>query len=119
MTTITDEPTKTTPLLNTDRARRLLNEEGLVGVITSTLENSFYFSGVWNFGHELFPYNAESYVVLNADDVGSGTIVTSVGEVDIALAGNDTLKGIVTYGAFVRVAPNGVEFTEDEERIKA
>jgi Xaa-Pro dipeptidase len=112
------ETSSETPLLNAPRARNLLREATLDGVITSTLENSFYFSGIWNFGYELFPYNAEAYVVVNADDVAAGTVVTSVGEADIALAANPTLTGIVTYGAFSRVAPPGVQLTVDEERVK-
>ncbi len=119
--TITPEAktSSATPLLNSDRARNLLLESELDGIVTATLENSFYLSGVWNFGQELFPYNAESYVVANVDDVAAGTVITSVGEADIALAANTTLKGILTYGAFSRVAPDGVSLTADEERIKA
>src|SRR5207244_4074740 len=43
----------TTPLINTERARDLLAAEGLDGLITATLENSFYFSGIWNIAHEI------------------------------------------------------------------
>ena len=118
--TITREavPSSATPLLNSGRARSLLLESGFDGVVTSTLENTFYFSGVWNFGYELFPYSAEAYVVANADEVAAGTVVTSVGEADIALAANPTIKGILTYGAFSRVVPDDASLTRDEERIK-
>lgn len=108
-----------TPLTNTDRARRLLTESGLDGVVTATLENTFYLSGVWNFGHELFPYNAESYVVANADDVAAGTLITSVGEADLALSANDALTGIRTYGSFFRVPAQDAVLTPDETRLKA
>lgn len=107
------------PLMNIQRAHDLLREEGLDGIVTATLENTFYFSGVWNFGHELFPYSAESYVVVNADDVAGGTIVTSMGEADLTLAANATLKGALAYGSFFRVAPPGVALNADEEKIKA
>ncbi len=119
MTTIDTTTASATPLLNSARARALLLEEGLDGIVTATLENTFYFSGVWNFGHELFPYNAESYVVANADDVGAGTIVTSLGEADLALAANPSMRGALAYGSFFRVAPEGVALTPDEEKIRA
>ncbi len=119
MTTIDTTTASATPLLNSARARALLLEEGLDGIVTATLENTFYFSGVWNFGHELFPYNAESYVVANADDVGAGTIVTSLGEADLALAANASMRGALAYGSFFRVAPEGVALTPDEEKIRA
>jgi Xaa-Pro dipeptidase len=106
-------------LINTQRAHDLLLQEGLDGIVAATLENIFYLSGVWNFGHELFPYSAESYVVAHADDVAAGTMITSMGEADMALAGNSTLKGTLAYGSFFRVAPPGVALNSDEERIKA
>jgi Xaa-Pro aminopeptidase len=107
------------PLINVRRARDLLLSEGLDGVVTATLENTFYFSGVWNFAHELFPYNAESYVVVSADDVSAGTIVTSLGEADLALTANPTLRNRRAWGSFFRVAPEGVELDADEARISA
>ncbi len=106
-------------LINAQRARDLLLQDGLDGIVAATLENIFYFSGVWNFGHELFPYTAESYVVANADDVAAGTIIMSMGEADMMLAGNSTLKTALVYGSFFRVAPPGVTLDSDEERVKA
>jgi Xaa-Pro dipeptidase len=118
--TITDTTAASaTPLLNVERARTLLREASLDGLITATLENTFYFSGVWNFGYELFPYNAEAYVVTNADEPAAGTIITSMGEADLALAANPSIKDALAYGSFFRVAPEGVALTEDEEKIRA
>jgi Xaa-Pro dipeptidase len=119
--TIAQEPqvSSATPLLNSHRARTLALDSGFDGIVTATLENNFYLSGVWNFGFELFPYNAEAYVVANADNVGAGTVITSVAEADITLAANPTVKGILTYGAFSRVAPNGASLDASEERLKA
>ena len=107
------------PLINRKRVHDLLAADGLDGLVTATLENSFYFSGVWNFAHELFPYIAESYVVVAADDVTAGTMVTSMGEADLALMANPTIRNALTWGSFFRVAPDGAELNDDEARIAA
>lgn len=109
----------TAPLINVQRARDLLVSEGLDGVVTATLENTFYFSGVWNFAHELFPYSAESYAVVSANDVAAGTMVTSLGEADLTLTANPSIRNAVVWGSFFRVAPDGIELNEDEARISA
>jgi Xaa-Pro aminopeptidase len=108
-----------TPLINTQRARDLLAADGLDGLITATLENSFYFSGVWNLAHEVFPYMGEAYVVVSADDVTAGSMVTSMGEADLALMANPTMRNSHAWGSFFRVAPEGVQLNADEARIAA
>jgi Xaa-Pro dipeptidase len=108
-----------TPLINTERVRELLAAEGLEGLITATLENSFYFSGIWNIAHEIFPHMGEAYVVVSADDVGAGSVVTSMGEADLALMANPTIRSAFAWGSFFRVAPDGVQLTDDEARIAA
>ena len=118
---IAPERTESTaaPLINTQRVRDLLAADGLDGLITATLENTFYFSGVWNFAHELFPYMGESYVVVAAEDVTAGSMVTSMGEADLALMANPTIRNAHAWGSFFRVAPEGVELNADEARIAA
>ena len=119
MSTMTEQSVvDQSPLMNKSRAERLMAEAGLNGLVTATLENGFYFSGIWNFGQELFPYATESYVVVPAEDAAAGTVVLSVGEADLILSSNPTLKGLKTYGKFVRVAPEGARLTPDEERVK-
>ena len=119
MSTMTEQSVvDQSPLMNKSRAERLMAEAGLSGLVTATLENGFYFSGIWNFGQELFPYATESYVVVPADDAAAGTVVLSVGEADLILSSNPTLKGLKTYGKFVRVAPDEAQLTPDEQRVK-
>jgi Xaa-Pro aminopeptidase len=108
-----------TPLINNERARDLLAAEGLDGLITATLENSFYFSGVWNIAHEIFPHMGEAYVVVSGEDVTAGSVVTSMGEADLALMANPTIRNAFAWGSFFRVAPDGVELNGDEARIAA
>jgi len=106
-------------LLNEERARRLMEEEGVDGLVSSTLENGLYMTGVWNIGQELFPHDTEAYVVARRDDVTRPVMVTSVGDADLTLTASCTLRDVVTYGRFYREVLSGSMLSADEERIKA
>lgn len=105
-------------LLNAERARTVLEDEGIDGVVSSTLENNFYLSGVWLLGQELFPHDGEAYVVAGADRPEAGIMVTSIGEADLTVGANDTIEDVVTFGTFFREFIPGTELTADEERIR-
>jgi Xaa-Pro aminopeptidase len=106
-------------LANVDRARRILREEGVDGVVSSTLENNFYLTGVWNVLHEHFQYDTQSYVVAPAENVAAGVMVTSVGEADLALAAYSSIKDNITFGTFFREVPADAQLTAEELLIKA
>lgn len=105
-------------LLNVSRATAVLRAEGVDGLIASTLENNFYLSGVWDDGQELFPLDAEFYVVTTADTPDRGTIVCSIGAADLTLSGYGTLTAPETFGTFFRDIVPGVTLNDDERRIQ-
>jgi Xaa-Pro aminopeptidase len=106
-------------LANVDRARRILRDEGIDGVISSTLENNFYLTGVWNVIYEHFQYDTQSYVVASSDNVAGGIMVTSVGEADLALAAYSSIADNITFGKFFREVRPEAQLSQDELRIKA
>ena len=105
--------------MNVDRAQALLAREGLDGLISSSVENNFYLSGIWFMGQQLFPYDAESYVVASSDQPENGVVVTSIGGADLALTANEGVKGPITFGTFFRDVVDGLELTEDEAKLRA
>lgn len=105
-------------LLNIDRSRQLLREEGFDGVISSTVENNYYLSGVWFQGQELFPHDGESYVVATTDRPEAGTVVTSIGGADEALTAYETVRDVITFGTFFRQISPGVALDADEQRVR-
>jgi len=107
------------PLMNVDRARAILTREGLDGIISSSVENNFYLSGVWNSGQQLFPYDGESYVVATNDQPDEGVVVTSIGGADLALTANEGVKGPITFGTFFRDVMDGLELTDNEAKLRA
>lgn len=105
--------------MNTERARALLRAEGIDGMVATTLENNYYLSGVWFLGQEMFPRDAEAYVVATADRPDGGTIVSSIGEADLTLDASPTIADVRTFGTFFRDVIPDVELTEDEQRVRA
>jgi Xaa-Pro aminopeptidase len=106
-------------LMNVERTRTILASEQLDGVIASSLENYFYFSGIWNFGFEMFPHTAEAYVVARSDEPTRGTIVSSVGEADLTLDAYESISGVRTFGSFFRAAPTGAQLDSREAHVQA
>ena len=104
-------------LLNVDRTTRLLKEAGVDGLVSSTLENNYYLSGVWFLGQELFPLDGEAYVVTTADQPAGGTIACSIGGADEALAANEQVTDVVTWGTFYREYDGNAPLDPDEQRI--
>jgi Xaa-Pro dipeptidase len=95
--------------MNVAQARAVMERENLDGIVASTLENSFYLSGIWNLGQELFPHDTQAYVVATREQPDAGVLAVSVGEADLTLEAYPTLRGAVTYGTFFRELPDGVE----------
>ena len=90
---------------------------GVDGIISATLENNFYLSGVWDDGQELFPLDGEFYAVATADAPEAGIVVCSIGAADLTLGGYPTLKDVVTFGTFFRDMVDGVSLNADEQRV--
>lgn len=105
--------------INVERASRLMAEEGVDVVISSTLENNFYFGGFWIDGQELFPLDSESYTVVPQDKPDAGIVVCSIGSADLTLGGYPTLGGVETFGTFFRDIIPGIELDADEIAVSA
>ena len=103
--------------MNAERASALMRRDGIDGLVSATLENNFYLSGVWVDGQELFPLDSESYVVTTADRPDEGVVVCSIGSADLTLGGYPTLGGVTTFGTFFRDIGEGAELDRDEQRV--
>ncbi|MCL1897509.1 MAG: Xaa-Pro peptidase family protein [Micrococcales bacterium] len=106
-------------LINSARASALMNAEGVDGIVSATLENNFYLAGAYLEMQEMFPRDAESYVVATAAKPEAGTVVCSIGGADLVDAGYPTVTEAVTFGTFFRDIVDGVPLDPDEERVKA
>ncbi|MCL2781331.1 MAG: Xaa-Pro peptidase family protein [Actinomycetia bacterium] len=105
-------------LINTSRATALMNADGVDGIVSATLENNLYLSGVYVDAQYMFPRDSEYYVVASADKPEAGTIVCSIGEADLTLIGHPTIADVVTFGTFFRDIVDGPELDADERRVR-
>lgn len=105
-------------LINTSRATELMRQTGVDAVVSATLENNFYLSGVYLDSQYLFPHDAEYYVVAPAARPEAGVIVSLIGEADLAVVANPTIQGVVTFGTFFRDIVDGVELDDDERLVR-
>jgi Xaa-Pro aminopeptidase len=106
-------------LLNAARATDLMRQEGVDAIVSATIENNFYLCGVYLDSQYLFPHDAEFYVVAPAMEPEAGIIVSSIGEADLAAVANPSIQDVVTFGTFFRDILDGIEFDEQEERVRA
>ena len=81
-------------LLNVARAKSIMDAEGVDAVVASTVENNYYLTGVWALGQEMFPRDAEFYSIAPAAAPEAGVIVSSIGEADLTLLANKTIRGV-------------------------
>jgi Xaa-Pro aminopeptidase len=104
-------------LLNAARATALMAEDGVDAIVSATLENNLCLCGVYLDAQYLFPRDSEFYVVATADAPEAGIIVSSIGEADLTLIANPTVKDVVTFGTFFRDILDGIPLDEDEEEV--
>jgi Xaa-Pro dipeptidase len=104
-------------LLNASRASALMAEDGVDAIVSATLENNFYLSGIYLDAQYLFPRDSEFYVVAPAARPEAGVIVSSIGEADLTLIANPTISGVVTFGTFFRDILDGIPLDADEEQV--
>ena len=106
-------------LINQDRLQRKMDEEGLDGIVATTLANVFYLTGVLSDGLELFPYEHQSYAVITRDRPTEAYLVASSGFANQAWMAYETLKGVITFGKFYRPGPFiDTTLTEKEEWLR-
>jgi Xaa-Pro dipeptidase len=105
-------------LLNAPRATELMRQEGVDAIVSATLENNFYLSGIYLDAQYMFPRDSEFYVVAPVDAPEAGTIVSSIGEADLTLVANPTIRDVVTFGTFFRDIVDDVPLDPDEQRVR-
>jgi Xaa-Pro aminopeptidase len=104
-------------LLNVERASRLMDENGLDGLLASAPANVYYLSGLWNTGMALSPLEPSSYVLVSRDSLSQPVVVVFTGDMDTAVECGPEAR-IINYGTFAKYVAEGVELTPLEARLK-
>lgn len=103
------------------RSRRLarhLDEAGLDALVATSAENVLYLTGISSVGGQNHPYSSRALAVVTRDRPDAPYFASSRGDVDQFLDATTALSGVVAYGTFHRVLPDGLELTPREERFK-
>jgi len=104
-------------LVNVERAQRLMEEEGLDGLVATTAPNVYYLSGLWSRSLFMWPGEAQVYAVAAGDRLSQRAVVASTGDMDTALECFPGVE-IINYGPFNRYVAEGVQLTPEETRLK-
>jgi len=104
-------------LVNIKRLQKRMDEEGLDGVVATTLPNIHYFAGFWSLALSGFP-GGQCYAVITRDEPMKPIVVTSTVELDQVQDGFP-VKDVVRFGTFYREGPfMNVDMTPDEVWLK-
>ncbi|MEV0980902.1 Xaa-Pro peptidase family protein [Streptomyces sp. NPDC049915] len=100
------------------RLARLMDEAGLDVLVATSAENVLYLTGISSVGGQNHPYASRALAVVTRERPDAPYFASSRGDVDQFLDATTALSGVVAYGAFHRVLPEGLELSAREERFK-
>lgn len=106
-------------LVNVERLQAKMDEEGLDGIVATTLPNVHYFAGFWSLALSGFPYSGQCYAIVTRDQPDRPVVVSSTVELDQVQDGFP-VRDTVNFGTFYREGPfDDVELTDEELQLKA
>ena len=108
-----------TCLYDPARVRRLLSEAGVDAVLGTTLENVYYFSGVWSENFEILPRRTQLFVLVDVDNVQRPKLISGVDEAaNIYDAIGDELE-IYYAGQFFRYVDEQSDLSELSRYVRS
>lgn len=105
-------------LLNQERAAVVMDEQGLDALLATTLENLFYFSGLWSENFIVTPRLAQGYALVTRENLGEPIVITGVGDAAAFLESCPQGARVVLYGSFFRYETPGVTLQALEQGVK-
>lgn len=104
-------------LVNVERLQAKMDEDGLDGLVVTTLPNVLYFAGFYSVALSGFPYDGQCYAVITRDAPDKPVVVTSTVELDQMLDGS--ARDAVRFGTFYREGPfDGAPLSEEDRWLK-
>lgn len=105
-------------LLNRPRAERVLDEEGLDGLLATSFENVYYLSDVWCDNFLALPRQTQFYCLAARRNLSAPALACGINEVGNVLANCPPATTLVTFGAFYRFVQAGASLNDLERGIK-
>lgn len=105
-------------LLNKERAAAIMDDRGIDAFLATTLENVFYFSGLWSENFIVTPRLAQGYALVSREHLSAPTVITGIGDAAAFLESCPEAAKVVLYGSFFRYETPGAEFNKLERGVK-
>jgi len=87
-------------LIDVTRARRIMAEQSLDGLVATSPDNVTYASGYWAMSHWARPGGPQVYAILPADPASAPCLVTGSGNLDHVVDGETWVTEVYRYGFF-------------------
>lgn len=104
--------------LNEERAAAIMDEQGIDAFLATTLENLFYFSGLWSENFIVTPRIAQGYALSARENLNSPTVITGIGDAAAFLKSCTPTAKVILYGSFFRYEKPGAILTDLEQGVK-
>ncbi len=105
-------------LLNQARARQVLAEERLDGLLATTLENVYYLSNFWCENLILLPYQTQCYAVLHGAALDQPIVALGINELANGLRACPPQTRYVPFGRVYRFVNPAAELDRVERGVK-
>jgi Xaa-Pro aminopeptidase len=106
-------------LANVARLEEGLASKHLDGLIATTIENVYYFTGIDSVALRMFPHTEQCFALMNARGLNDVEFVSFMCELDQVLDAFPTVTRATGYGSFHRALRRGTALDEIEMRLKA
>ena len=105
-------------LLNSARARQIMQGQHLDGLIATTPENVQYVSGLESVGFLINRYRTQVFALLSAERPAEPVVVAGIGDVSAVYQLCPPGTRSIHYGRFHRYVNPHAELSEHEQRVK-
>jgi Xaa-Pro dipeptidase len=105
-------------LINQARALQLMKRERVDAFVGTSIENNYYFAGLWAISSAIFPRDSQVYVIVTADNLESPSIVIPTSDADCTFECFCLISNVYPYGTFYRELNNKSTLGEYEGQYK-
>ena len=105
-------------LLNVARAETIMDEQGVEGLLATSLENVYYLSNHWCDNFFVLPRQAQCYSLVARQRLSEPATVCSIGEVANVLANGPSSTTVIPFGVFYRFVENESNLSDLELDLK-
>jgi Xaa-Pro aminopeptidase len=105
-------------LLNQARARRIMEQQQLDGLLGASFENVYYLSNLWSENFFVLPHQTQVLALVSRDRLGRPSVIAGLGEAANIFESCPGDAGVYLFGRFFRAVTGETPLTELEQLVK-